>query len=105
MTSRAAHGYGLLTLHGDTVLDAWFPAPSLGEASAAEEPKGLSALAVADEDRGVTREVRLVEDPADRPAEGLAVLAVDEERAGLAAGLQDLAQDIKSLVRKRHMLP
>ncbi|MFM6851478.1 MAG: 2,3,4,5-tetrahydropyridine-2,6-dicarboxylate N-succinyltransferase [Terrabacter sp.] len=61
MTSRAAHGYGLLTLHGDTVLDAWFPAPSLGEASAAEEPKGLSALAVADEDRSVTREVRLVE--------------------------------------------
>jgi len=61
MTSRAAHGYGLLTLHGDTVLDAWFPTPALGAAAGAEEPKGLSALAVADEDRGVTREVRLVE--------------------------------------------
>ena len=61
MTSRAAHGYGLLTLHGDTVLDAWFPAPALGEAGGAQEPKGLSALAVADADRGVTREVRLVE--------------------------------------------
>ncbi|MFW5472259.1 2,3,4,5-tetrahydropyridine-2,6-dicarboxylate N-succinyltransferase [Knoellia sp. CPCC 206450] len=61
MTSRAAHGYGLLTLHGDTVLDVWFPAPALGAGSGAEEPRGLSALAVADPDRGVTREVRLVE--------------------------------------------
>ena len=61
MTSRTAHGHGLLTLHGDTVLDAWFPAPALGAATGAEEPQGLSALAVADEDRGVTREVRLVE--------------------------------------------
>lgn len=72
MTSRAAHGYGLLTLHGDTVLDAWFPAPALGEARGAEEPKGLSALAVADEDRGVTREVRLVEVDLDAAPGGTA---------------------------------
>ncbi len=61
MTSRAAHGYGLITLHGEAVLDAWFPAPALGDAGAAAEPAGLSALAVPDEPRGVTREVRRVE--------------------------------------------
>ncbi|KGN39740.1 2,3,4,5-tetrahydropyridine-2,6-dicarboxylate N-succinyltransferase [Knoellia aerolata] len=61
MTARTAHGFGLLTLHGDTVLDAWFPAPALGGSGSAAEPTGLSALAVDDELRGVTREVRLVE--------------------------------------------
>lgn len=61
MTSRAAHGYGLLTLHGGSVLDVWFPAPALGAGDGAVEPTGLSALAVPDEARGVTREVRLVE--------------------------------------------
>ncbi|KGN33665.1 2,3,4,5-tetrahydropyridine-2,6-carboxylate N-succinyltransferase [Knoellia sinensis KCTC 19936] len=61
MTSRVAHGYGLLTLHGDTVLDAWFPAPALGAPEDVSEPAGLSALAVADDARGVTREVRLVQ--------------------------------------------
>ena len=61
MTARTAHGFGLLTLHGDTVLDAWFPAPALGGSDGSSEPAGLSGLAVADEARGVTREVRLVE--------------------------------------------
>ena len=61
MTARTSHGFGLLTLHGDTVLDAWFPAPALGSAEGVAEPAGLSALAVADEARGTTREVRLVE--------------------------------------------
>ena len=61
MTARTAHGFGLLTLHAGTVLDAWFPAPALGGSDGATEPAGLSALAVADEARGVTREVRLVE--------------------------------------------
>lgn len=61
MTARTAHGFGLLTLHGDSVLDAWFPAPGLGDAADAPEPEGLGALAVADDARGVTREVRRVE--------------------------------------------
>ena len=61
MTSRAAHGHGLLTLHGDAVLDAWFPSPALGEAGDVAEPSGLAALAVPDPARGITREVRLVQ--------------------------------------------
>jgi 2,3,4,5-tetrahydropyridine-2-carboxylate N-succinyltransferase len=58
----AASGYGLLTLHGDTVLDAWFPSPVLGvtEGDPSEE---LAYLDDGGEDelRGVTRVVRLVE--------------------------------------------
>jgi 2,3,4,5-tetrahydropyridine-2-carboxylate N-succinyltransferase len=61
MTARTAHGFGLLTLHGDTVLDAWFPAPAMGAAEHAEEPPGLSRLVQPDDARGVTRAVRLVE--------------------------------------------
>ena len=56
----AASGYGLVTLHGDTVLDAWFPSPVLG-ATEGEAPAELSALEGDDEARGVRREVRLVE--------------------------------------------
>ena len=56
----AASGYGLLTLHGDTVLDAWFPSPVLG-ATDGEAPAELLALAGDDDARGVRREVRLVE--------------------------------------------
>ena len=57
----AASGYGLLTLHGDTVLDAWFPSPVLGttEGDPSEE---LAHLDGGEDDlRGVTRVVRLVE--------------------------------------------
>ena len=66
----AASGYGLLTLHGDTVLDAWFPSPVLGatEGGPSEE---LAFLDGGHDDlRGVTREVRLVEiaDLDDAPA-------------------------------------
>ncbi|MCD6640171.1 MAG: 2,3,4,5-tetrahydropyridine-2,6-dicarboxylate N-succinyltransferase [Nocardioides sp.] len=56
----AAAGYGLVTLSGDTVLDVWFPAPTLGEVST-EEPAELAALAGDDDVRQVRREVRLVE--------------------------------------------
>ena len=56
----AASGYGLVTLHGDTVLDAWFPSPVLG-ATEGEAPAALTALEGDDEARGVRREVRLVE--------------------------------------------
>ena len=65
----AASGYGLLTLHGDTVLDAWFPSPALG-ATEGDAPAELTALVGNDEARGVRREVRLVEiaDLADAPS-------------------------------------
>ena len=56
----AASGYGLLTLHGDTVLDAWFPSPVLG-VTEGDPSDDLSALAGDDGARGVRREVRLVE--------------------------------------------
>ena len=56
-----AAGHGLVTLDRDgAVLDVWFPAPRLG-ADAGPVPDGLEALAVPDDVRGVTREVRLVE--------------------------------------------
>jgi 2,3,4,5-tetrahydropyridine-2,6-dicarboxylate N-succinyltransferase len=62
--TRTAWGHGLLTLTDDgTVLDAWFPAPALGEPGGAGElsaPAGLEDLAVPDEVRRVRREVRLV---------------------------------------------
>ena len=39
MTSRAAWGYGLATISSDsTVLDTWFPSPSLGELPAGTDP-------------------------------------------------------------------
>lgn len=65
MTSRTASGYGLLTITTDdstapgTVLDAWFPAPVLGETDSAA-PAELAALAVTDEARATRRELRLV---------------------------------------------
>ena len=62
--TRTAWGHALLTRTDDgTVLDAWFPAPSLGEPGGAGElsaPAGLEDLAVPDEVRRVRREVRLV---------------------------------------------
>ncbi|WP_395693053.1 2,3,4,5-tetrahydropyridine-2,6-dicarboxylate N-succinyltransferase [Nocardioides sp.] len=58
-----AWGFGLATLDAaGAVLDTWFPAPALGERPAdAVCPPELSALQGADKDRGVTREVLLVE--------------------------------------------
>ncbi|CAN2217306.1 DapD Tetrahydrodipicolinate N-succinyltransferase [Candidatus Nanopelagicaceae bacterium] len=58
--SNLAHGHGIATLSGSTVLDVWFPAPALG-ALAGTPDASLSALAVADADRGVTREVVSIE--------------------------------------------
>ncbi len=60
----AAWGFGLTTYaaDGETVLDTWFPAPALGERPAdAAAPAVLVALEGADEARGVTRRVNLVE--------------------------------------------
>lgn len=55
--TRTAWGHGLLTRTAEgTVLDAWFPAPALGEPDGSEAPEELRALAVADDVRGVARE-------------------------------------------------
>ena len=58
--SNLAHGHGIATLSGSTILDVWFPAPALG-ALAGTPDASLSALAIADADRGVTREVVSIE--------------------------------------------
>ena len=69
--TRTAWGHALITLTDDaTVLDAWFPAPALGEPGGAGElaaPAGLEALAVPDAVRGVRRELRLVSVDLDAP--------------------------------------
>ena len=59
-SSRLAHGHGIATLSGTTVLDVWFPAPALGAITGTPD-SALTALAVADPDRGVTREVVSIE--------------------------------------------
>ena len=54
--SRTAHGHGIATLSGTSVLDVWFPAPALG-ALASTPDESLRDLAQPDLDRGVIREV------------------------------------------------
>jgi 2,3,4,5-tetrahydropyridine-2-carboxylate N-succinyltransferase len=58
-----AWGFGLATIDAQgTVLDVWFPSPALGERPAgAVTPPELSSLQGSDVDRGVTRDVLLVE--------------------------------------------
>ncbi len=58
--SNLAHGHGVATLAGSTVLDVWYPAPALGPLTGAPDAS-LLALATSDADRGVTREVVSVE--------------------------------------------
>jgi len=55
-----AHGHGIATLSGSTVLDVWFPAPALGALTGTPDT-ALAALATPDADRGVTREVISIE--------------------------------------------
>ena len=55
-----AHGHGIATLSGSTVLDVWFPAPALG-ALAGSPDDSLASLATPDADRGITREVVSIE--------------------------------------------
>jgi 2,3,4,5-tetrahydropyridine-2-carboxylate N-succinyltransferase len=55
-----AHGHGIATLAGSTVLDVWFPAPALGALTGSPDTS-LIALATPDADRGVTREVVSIE--------------------------------------------
>jgi 2,3,4,5-tetrahydropyridine-2-carboxylate N-succinyltransferase len=65
MTFRTASGHGLLTITTEEspspgiVLDAWFPAPSVGGADASA-PQALDELAVGDPARATRREVRFV---------------------------------------------
>ena len=54
--SSLAHGHGIATLAGTTVLDVWYPAPALGALTGSPDA-ALTALAVPDNDRGITREV------------------------------------------------
>ena len=58
--SSLAHGHGIATLAGTTVLDVWFPAPALGALTGSPDA-ALSALATPDAGRGVTREIVSIE--------------------------------------------
>jgi 2,3,4,5-tetrahydropyridine-2-carboxylate N-succinyltransferase len=60
--TRTAWGFGLTTYAADsTVLDVWFPSPTLGDQPAdATAPTELTALEGSDELRQVTRKVELV---------------------------------------------
>ena len=55
-----ASGHGIATLSGTTILDVWFPNPSLGELSK-DIPNSLKALVGKDETRKVSREIVSVE--------------------------------------------
>jgi len=58
--SSLAHGHGIATVAGTTVLDVWFPAPSLGAMTGSPDST-LTPLIGADEVRGVTREIVSIE--------------------------------------------
>jgi 2,3,4,5-tetrahydropyridine-2-carboxylate N-succinyltransferase len=52
--TEGAHGAGIATVTEDgTVLDTWYPAPSLGDAPSGELPDELAALIGPDKQRGV----------------------------------------------------
>ena len=54
--SSLAHGHGIATLSGSTVLDVWFPAPALGALTGAPD-QSLVAMVGEDHIRGVSREI------------------------------------------------
>jgi 2,3,4,5-tetrahydropyridine-2-carboxylate N-succinyltransferase len=58
--SSLAHGHGIATVAGTTVLDVWFPAPSLGALTGSPDST-LTPLVGVDEVRGVTREIVSIE--------------------------------------------
>ena len=58
--SSLAHGHGIATVAGTTVLDVWFPAPSLGTLTGSPDST-LTPLVGVDEVRGVTREIVSIE--------------------------------------------
>jgi 2,3,4,5-tetrahydropyridine-2-carboxylate N-succinyltransferase len=54
--SSLAHGHGIATMSGSTLLDIWFPSPAFGPLAASPDAK-LTALVGKDEIRQVTREL------------------------------------------------
>ena len=58
--SSLAHGHGIATLAGTTVLDVWFPAPALGAIAGAPD-SSLQSMVGRDDARGVTRELVSIE--------------------------------------------
>jgi 2,3,4,5-tetrahydropyridine-2,6-dicarboxylate N-succinyltransferase len=58
--SSLAHGHGIATLAGTTVLDVWYPAPSLGALSG-QPDSSLQAMVRDDDVRGVSREIVSIE--------------------------------------------
>lgn len=58
--SSLAHGHGIATLAGATVLDVWYPVPALGALQGAPDTT-LTALVGKDEVRGITRELVSIE--------------------------------------------
>ncbi len=58
--SSLAHGHGIATLAGTTVLDVWYPAPALGALTGSPDA-ALTSLVGTDEVRGVTRELVSIE--------------------------------------------
>jgi len=58
--SSLAHGHGIATLAGTTVLDVWYPAPSLGALSG-QPDSTLLAMVGRDDVRGVSREIVSIE--------------------------------------------
>jgi len=58
--SSLAHGHGIATLSGSTVLDVWFPSPALGALTGTPDAS-LSAMVGSDDVRGVTRELVSIE--------------------------------------------
>ena len=58
--SSLAHGHGIATLAGTTVLDVWFPAPALGALAGAPDST-LQSMVGPDDARGVSREIVSIE--------------------------------------------
>jgi len=54
--SSLAHGHGIATMAGSTVLDVWFPTPSLGALTGSPDAT-LTSLVGSDEARSITREI------------------------------------------------
>ncbi len=54
--SSLAHGHGIATFAGSTLLDVWFPAPALGALTGAPD-QTLAAMVGEDPIRGVSREI------------------------------------------------
>ena len=54
--SSLAHGHGIATIAGSTVLDVWFPAPALGALTGTPD-SSLTEMVGSDDARGVTREL------------------------------------------------